>query len=110
VKLTALTSVLATCVQTTATSSPALASEASYNVASVTHNSTGNYTVTFTRAIGSSGVRAAIATCRDDDAIVSVNCGTTSANVITRDDSGALADRAFNLIVIGNPNVTDPIS
>jgi hypothetical protein len=111
VKRTALTSVLATCVQTSTTATPALASEANYNVASITRNSAGNYTVNFANAIGSSGVRAAIACARDDDYHVAVNCGTGQANVIIRATSGhALTDAAFNLIVIGNPNVTDPIA
>jgi hypothetical protein len=111
VKRTALTSILATCVQTSTTATPALAAEANYNVASVTRNSAGNYTITFSHAIGSSGVRAGFVVCRDDGFHAAVNCGTTSANVIIRDGSGhTLTDSAFNFFALGNPNVTDPIA
>jgi hypothetical protein len=80
-------------------------------VASVTRNSAGNYTITFSHAIGSSGVRAGFVVCRDDGFHAAVNCGTTSANVIIRDGSGhTLTDSAFNFFALGNPNVTDPIA
>lgn len=110
VKRNALTSILASGVQTSTTSTAA--TEQGYNIDSITRTaSTGVYTVTFSNAIGSSGVRAAFGCGRDGNVEVNVSCGTTSATVIvTTASTGAAVDAAFNFFVVGNPEVTDPIA
>lgn len=109
VKRNALTSTLASGVQTSTTSTAATSQ--GYNIDSITRTAPGIYTVTFSNAIGSSGVRAGFGCGRDGGIEVNVSCGTATATVtVTTASTGAAVDAAFNFFVIGNPEITDPIA
>lgn len=89
--------------------------ENAYNVASVTHDSTGKWTVTFTVPLGSSGTtRRAMATIADTDvtgfgAKISVKCTLTTCEVRTADMNDNPEDMEWNLEIRGSPDVADPI-
>ena len=107
VKRTQLECLLAACVQTSSSASASL--EELKNVASITYNSPGSYTITFTRDIGTGG-KVPHATLRDGPGEIAVSCGSASALVLTFTSGGVAADKAFSFSVIGNPGVADPIS
>jgi len=111
VKRTQHDCLLASCVQSSAAAAPAAGEvQVGYNIASITHPSTGIYVINFTRELGTTGVRSAHATGRDGGVTCNVNCGLASALVDCRDAGNTLVDAAFNFSVRGSPEVADPIT
>ena len=107
VQRTQLDCMLAACNNTNAGAATTL--ENLKNVTSITYNSTGNYTVNFTRNLGT-GFKVSQATPRDGAFITAASCGATQCNVLSFNAAGAAADAAWQLLVFGNPGEADPIT
>jgi hypothetical protein len=107
VNRTQLDCMLAACNQTNAGAAATL--EELKNVLSIDYNGPGDYTVNFTRNIGT-GFKVSQATSRDGAFIMAASCGATQCNVLSFNAAGAPADAAWQLLVFGNPGVADPIS
>ena len=98
---------LAACNQTNTGAAATL--EELKNVDSITYNSPGSYLVDYGVDIGT-GVKVAVATLRDAQGEIFVTAGETQALVRTFNSAGTAADAAWQLIIIGNPAQTDPIT
>ena len=113
VKRTQFMSPLAACNQTSTTSTAS--AEELYNVqsAGITRTGPGVYTVDFITPIdgGGSGFQVGVASARDANVCASVSVGATQALVQTVTAStGSPVDAAWQLLVFGDPDQTDPIS
>jgi len=107
VKMDQLGCLLAACNQTNTGAAATL--ENLKNCGAINYVGTGQYSIDFTRNLGT-GVRVAHVSLRDGPGEIRVSCGDTQALVTTRTSGGVAADKAFSFSVIGNPGEADPIS